>query len=152
MGFKDFTRAVRDARRMRPTFQGQPSQPIWLRGRNGIDELTRATFAVAFVFALLGLVPKLGLFVYLALVLLGVVYWRVLSKNTSKRYQENVRFLALTRRARRWWPNLKSTLADRRINHYYRCPSCKKRMRVPRGKGTVKVKCPSCAAEFIKKA
>jgi glutaredoxin 3 len=30
------------------------------------------------------------------------------------------------------------------------CESCKKRMRVPKGKGKIKVTCPSCGHKFIK--
>ncbi|MGV8083786.1 MAG: hypothetical protein AB2L09_09180 [Coriobacteriia bacterium] len=151
MGFKDFTRRMRDTRNAWPTAPG-PARSALFRGRNGLDELGRATFVAACVCIVLGFLPKLTFFAYIAFVLLGILYWRILSKNTGRRYQENLRYLTLARRVRRFWPNLRSTLADRRVNHYYKCPSCKKRMRVPRGKGKVKVTCPGCRTEFVKKA
>ncbi len=38
-----------------------------------------------------------------------------------------------------------------KIYAYYKCPKCRAELRVPRGKGKIKIKCPKCGEEFIKR-
>lgn len=76
---------------------------------------------------------------------------RIFSKSIGKRYQENVRFLAFWQRIRNWYTGLKSQAAQRKTHRFYRCPKCRHKLRVPRGKGKIRIRCPQCKAEFIKK-
>ena len=69
----------------------------------------------------------------------GLVLYRMLSKSTYRRYQENRRFLQLIDR-----------IKDRK-NRYYKCPKCKQLVRVPRGKGKISITCPRCKEKFVKK-
>ncbi len=34
---------------------------------------------------------------------------------------------------------------------YYRCPKCSTELRVPKGRGKIKIRCPKCGEEFIKR-
>ena len=38
-----------------------------------------------------------------------------------------------------------------KIYAYYNCPKCRAELRVPRGKGKIKIRCPKCGEEFIKR-
>ena len=80
------------------------------------------------------LVTTLLSYVFLILALV-----RCFSRNTSKRYNENRRFLLLLDR-----------IKDR-SNRYYSCPKCRQTVRVPRGKGKIAIICPKCREKFIKK-
>ena len=39
---------------------------------------------------------------------------------------------------------------NRRLYHYYRCPQCRQKLRVPRGRGRIQISCPRCGTQFIK--
>ena len=72
----------------------------FMAGRYGADQLSRflnfAALALIVISTILGFF-RLTAAYYItwvaALVLMGIVLWRMFSKNTSKRYQENVKYL-----------------------------------------------------------
>ena len=75
----------------------------------------------------------------LMLALLAVNLFRCFSRNISKRQKENKRLR-----------NFLTRLKDR--NHrYYRCPGCRQRVRVPKGRGKINIRCPKCGNRFVKK-
>ena len=47
---------------------------------------------------------------------------------------------------------LKDQWANRKLYHYYRCPKCRQKLRVPRGRGRIQISCPRCGTQFIKKS
>ena len=46
----------------------------------------------------------------------------------------------------------KEQWANRKLYHYYRCPQCRQKLRVPRGRGRIQISCPRCGTQFIKKS
>ena len=67
-----------------------------------------------------------------------LVFFRAFSRNIPARMAENERFMKKERRA-----------ANKKEYKYLSCPHCKQEMRVPRGKGTIAVKCPNCGESTI---
>lgn len=108
-------------------------------GRYGVDQLNLTLLYLDLAMALLALLlrsPLLNMFTYIPM---GYILFRMLSRNTYSRYQENRRYLQMVDR-----------LKDRK-NRYYRCPKCKQMIRVPKGKGKIAITCPRCKEKFIKK-
>ena len=112
-------------------------------GRNGSDQLSVFMVAVALVAAVASSVwpgTIAGyIFAGLAIVLTAWAFFRMFSKNIEKRRNENQAFLSIFKpfHPDPW--------------KYFKCPECHSKCRVPRGKGKIKITCPKCGKQFIRK-
>ena len=115
----------------------------WLQrvfgGRYGVDQLNLAILGLDLSLCLVGVFTQNGWLNLLAYIPMILVLYRMLSKNTYRRYQENRRFLQLLDR-----------IKDRK-NRYFHCPKCKQMVRVPKGKGKISITCPRCKEKFVRK-
>ena len=119
-------------------------------GRYGTDRLNWLLLILYLVFWALGAFTRFLLFPILAWILLILVFFRMFSRNTSKRWAENQKFLSAWSRVKGFFSGRSAELHDR-DHRYYHCPQCKNKLRVPRGKGKIQITCPVCRTEFIKK-
>ncbi len=125
----------------------------FMMGRYGNDQLNRFLFGLTMVFVVLQFLTRNRVTYYLALLCLILGYLRMLSRNHQARYAENMKYLSIRdsllgvfrRKPGR-------SAADRKNFHIYRCPRCKQKIRIPRGKGKVRISCPKCGNTFIKKS
>lgn len=134
----------------------------FMYGRYGVDHFGRFLLYFALIVMLINLfVEKLALFV-IATALLVFGYFRIFSRNIYKRSYENDRYLALKNKFlglfRKSGGN--NTYSSRCNSYYgsnaaaeyriFKCPRCKQKLRVPRGKGRISISCKKCNYEFIK--
>lgn len=125
----------------------------FMAGRYGNDKLNQFMMAVFLGCAVLNLFVRNA---YASTVLnswecllILLVYIRMFSRNISKRYAENQKYLALENRLRRFGQK-RYLMQQRKEYHIYKCPGCKQKIRIPRGKGKISIRCPKCGEEFIK--
>lgn len=115
----------------------------FMQGRYGSDKLNTAILMAALVLVLVYTFLPFGLVkIILWMISYVLMIWaifRMLSRNTYRRYQENRRFLQVL-----------DGIRDRE-HRYYNCPTCRQRVRVPRGKGKISISCPKCREKFIRK-
>lgn len=124
----------------------------FMSGRNGTDDLSKCCLVVAMAALIISMFSRWTLFYILGLVLLIYAYWRTFSKNVPKRYEENQKYLNFRYQTvvkREQW---KKRFAGRKIYRYFKCPQCKQRVRVPKGKGRICITCPKCRTEFVKRS
>ena len=121
-------------------------------GRYGTDGLNQFLSMSSIVMLLVSLLTRVSLFTWLGATLLILCYYRSLSRNISKRTEENYRFYSLKDRFNNKFRSLKEQWANRTLYHYYRCPQCRQKLRVPRGRGRIQISCPRCGTQFIKKS
>lgn len=124
----------------------------FMQGRYGADQMGQMLSAVSMVFLIISLFSRNQAWFLLALIGIVYNYFRMFSKNISKRYAENQKYLTMTAGIRRKIASWKSQLAQRKIYHIYRCPGCKQKIRVPRGRGKIEIRCPKCNTRFVKKS
>ena len=68
----------------------------------------------------------------------------------STPYEENEKYLKAIKPVQQFFNLQKKRFSDR-SHKYYRCPSCKQMVRLPKGKGKIIVTCPSCHQKFEKR-
>ena len=126
----------------------------FMYGRNGVDALNWALFAVELVLSLLSSFVRVqavaATLYFLSVVLMFVVLIRIFSRNLTQRRAENAKFLS-------WWMpkanamrGAKARRADK-AHKYVRC-SCGAYCRVPKGVGKVELTCPKCGRKKVIKA
>ena len=112
-------------------------------GRYGTDKLNMAILIAGVAVCFLGMfVPFAMLKLAFSTLSWALMFWaifRMLSRNTYKRYRENSRYLRFVEQ-----------IKDRQ-HRYFTCPRCRQPVRVPRGKGKIAITCPKCKEKFIKK-
>ena len=131
---------------MRERFQN------FMYGRYGTDQLSRFLSFAALALLVISLFVKNPIFYLGALAILVWSYFRTFSRNTSKRYVENEKFLNLTSKFTGFFRNGKVYHEQRKIYRFYTCPQCRQKVRVPKGKGKICITCPKCRTEFVKKS
>lgn len=119
-------------------------------GRYGPDKFSKTLLITAMIIMFLAAFSKLHILYYPSLLLLGYVYFRMFSKNTSKRYRENQLYLYYEQKVIQYITGIKTRLKDKE-HKIFRCPTCKQKIRVPRKKGRIAIRCPKCNNEFVKK-
>lgn len=129
----------------------------FMQERNGVDEFARFTIGVAFVSIILALFTRKGSFISSLLDTIGLLaiiytYFRILSKDIQRRYEENQKYLSMTDKVRVRFRKEKSMMEQRKTHHIYTCPGCGQKIRIPRGKGKIEIDCPKCHTKFIKKS
>ena len=126
----------------------------WFRrlmmGRYGVDQLTWVLLVLALVLSLCGSIFQIGFLRLLCWVVLFFCYFRIFSRNIYARQMENQKLMRLWYRLKNKTAN-RPTAQERKNYRVFVCPTCKQKLRVPRGKGKISIPCPKCATSFIKK-
>lgn len=123
----------------------------FMAGRYGYDELSRAMSIIALICLLVAMFTGWPLLSTVALILWVWALIRSYSKNISKRQLERQSYLRLTGRIKGWFGTKKRAWSERKTHCYFKCPNCKKTLRVPKGKGKIKITCPECKTQITKK-
>ena len=127
----------------------------FMSGRYGADQLNRFLSIAVIALCVIMLFFKNNATVgsILSLVTWGLLIYsifRMFSRNYEKRSAENRRYLEIKNKITSKFDLIKRQIKDRKTHKYYSCPQCGKTVRVPKGKGKIRITCPNCANSFIK--
>lgn len=120
-------------------------------GRYGNDRFNQFLMIVAIILLTLSLFGA-DLCYLLAVVVMLYAYFRMFSRQVYKRSAEKQKYLQIEMKVRGFLQKKKKEFAQWKDYHIYKCPNCKQKLRVPRGKGKIAISCRKCGTEFIRKS
>lgn len=118
----------------------------FMAGRYGTDILNKDILWLTLILVFVNLFVRSEILYILIYALFFYTFFRMLSKNVVSRRSENVKYLVIRNKVKKF-----VTLQFNKIKYYkeYKyvtCKNCKAVIRVPRKKGTRNISCPSCGA------
>ncbi|NLD19282.1 MAG: hypothetical protein GX663_03410 [Clostridiales bacterium] len=147
-----------------------------MQGRYGTDELNKVLLVLAFALIAINWFVHMRIVRLLMVAALIIFYCRMMSRNYAARSGENQRWLAFAAKFRSSSGSRRNTggpggtynggssrnagsargfsgfsTSDDPNHKILRCPGCGEKLRVPKGKGKIRIKCPHCNTEFEKK-
>lgn len=129
----------------------------FMYGRYGTDELNQFLFRLVLFSLVISLIVGRSnyigdIFHFLSLTMLVFVYFRMFSKNFNKRYAERTAYLNFYNKFKLLLDKYKRTKDQKKSYALFKCPSCKQKVRVPKGRGKISIHCPKCGVDFIKRS
>ena len=124
----------------------------FMYGRYGVDAFGKFLVILGCIMLVLSSFTRFRLAPVIAWAVIIYAYFRIFSKKIYKRSAENQAYLKYTAKIRNFWWNRKNLMKQRKTHHIYKCPSCRQKIRVPKGKGKIEIRCPKCQTTFIKRS
>ena len=118
----------------------------FMYGRYGSDQLNMTLIIVSLICSFLGGVFRP--FIFLSYLCLFLCLYRMFSIQIYKRRNDNNLFMQKTTPIQKWYKRTKNKWTYRKTHKYFKCPSCKQYLRVPKGKGSIEITCPHCQHRF----
>ncbi len=125
---------------------------VFMSGRTGLDQLSLACLVGSLILQFAASLTGIPLLMLVSLAAYGYSLFRVFSRRSYKRQQENEKFCAwrinLKTKAVQFWKRLKLC----RQYKYFKCPQCRTLLRLSRGGGEKEICCPKCQHRFRQKS
>ena len=115
-------------------------------GRNGPDHLSFGLMILALVLSFIRW--DYIYIIWILIVALAII--RMFSRNIEQRRKENFAFLRVVNKPKTWYYKCKVRNKQRKIYKVFKCPECFQKLRVPRGKGKVLIRCSKCGHKITK--
>ncbi|MEB3072463.1 zinc ribbon domain-containing protein [Parvimonas sp. C2] len=122
----------------------------FMKDRYGGDILNNIIIYLSLGFGIVNLFKKSDVLAITSFILFSIALFRMFSKNKRKRALEQIKFFNLISPI--YSRLLKFSSRDRKNYKYFKCKNCGQELRIPKGKGKIKVICPHCKHEEIKKS
>ena len=125
----------------------------FMMGRYGGDQLNMALLILSVVVSLVsGFVPMGWICTIVSTILIALVFFRMLSRNTSRRFKENYVFLKVWNPVKNWFRWVYLSVRYMKKNRYFLCPKCGRIACIPKKVGRVTITCKGCKHKYDKKA
>ena len=127
----------------------------FLKDRYGFDAICAFLLWISVLIDLLVLLlpyEEIRPFCWISFIPLLFCVLRIFSRDCDRREMENDLFTGIFDPFKDAANQRRERKYQKKMFRFFRCPSCRQQLRVPRGKGKVEITCPSCGSKFIRKA
>ena len=130
-----------------------------MAGRYGNDRLNTWLLVSSLVLMLAGRFSGLVWLSFIGYLPLALFVFRFFSRNVTKRYDENYRLKKLCSYPEKFFKRLFGKIkkagkyiSESKTHRHWKCPGCRQKIKVPKGRGTIEITCPKCGEVFRKKS
>ena len=127
---------------------GKQDKKDFMAGRNGSDELAVASLLVALILLIINCFAQQLWLTIINLVFIVYGLFRFFSPASAALSEQNEHFASLIGPAAPWLRDPAAAYKETRTYKHIQCPNCGQMVRVPRGKGAIRVTCPRCHEKF----
>ena len=122
----------------------------FMQGRYGDDEFNRFLMMCALVLIVISLFIRSRILLFLYILVLTYCLYRSMSRNIVARSIENQIYNHQLNKA---YHTVSAKRKDREEKDYkhFVCPKCTQIVRVPKNRGELEIKCPTCHEKFVKR-
>lgn len=124
----------------------------FMMGRYGTDGLNLGLMVVGMVCSLVSSIFDWWIVLIISYICFGAMFFRMFSRNIPARQKENiaaVKFFRPVSLKLKLWHQM---WTYRKTHRYFKCPNCRQQIRVPKNKGKIRIICPKCRKDFIRKS
>ena len=104
----------------------------FMSGRYGVDDFSKALLYATLALCLVSLFTRNRMLNLLLTAGLVFIYYRMFSKNYSRRYQENLWYLRQKDKVMHFFRRQNSLAQQRKTHRIYTCPQCRQKIRIPK--------------------
>lgn len=123
----------------------------YVNGRYGMDEFSKVLMIAGLLFLALSNFVGGRVSSTLGVAVFAFAALRPMSKQRDNRLKEYRWYMRVKQRMLTKYHKIKNRYVQRKVYKFYKCPECKQKIRVPKGKKKIRITCPSCQHSFIKK-
>ena len=120
-------------------------------GRYGVDQFSRFLMVITLVFMVIGIFTH-PIVYYIGFAAMIYMYFRIFSKKWDKGRAENQWYLRKSYAIRNWFDKKKKMWQLKKTHKIFKCPTCKQKIKVPKGRGKIEIRCTKCDTKFIKRS
>ena len=113
---------------------------------NLVDELNRFLLIILLILIIITMFIRTFILDLLKFIILGIIIFRLVSKNKYSRDKENKKYLSIKKSLLKPFNNIIRNFKDRDLYVYKRCSKCKTTLKLPLPdkRGIHYAKCPKC--------
>lgn len=122
----------------------------FMQGRYGDDEFNRFLMMCALVLIVISLFIRSRILLFLYMLVLTYCLYRSMSRNIVARSIENQKY---NHQLNKVYHTISAKRKDHEEKDYkhFVCPKCTQIVRVPKNRGELEIKCPTCHEKFVKR-